>query len=83
MLVAMFLVSWTPYSVVTLIGQFGPPGVVTPFVAALPAYFAKVNSLLYILSKLLFIGFLIKERMLGVALDGTHSQLNGIRGVTT
>ncbi|PSN50450.1 hypothetical protein C0J52_04961, partial [Blattella germanica] len=43
MLVALFLVSWTPYAVVTCIGQFGDQRLVTPWVASLPAFFAKAS----------------------------------------
>ncbi|XP_046667713.1 rhodopsin, GQ-coupled-like [Homalodisca vitripennis] len=42
-LVILFLVSWTPYAVVTFIAQFGDPRLVTPWVAALPAIFAKAS----------------------------------------
>ncbi|XP_075215320.1 rhodopsin, GQ-coupled-like [Lycorma delicatula] len=42
-LVLLFLLSWTPYAVVTLIGQFGNQGLVTPWVSALPAFFAKAS----------------------------------------
>ena len=35
------LLAWTPYSVVSLIGQFGPPDALTPLATAVPAYFAK------------------------------------------
>ncbi|KAG8305134.1 hypothetical protein J6590_076129 [Homalodisca vitripennis] len=44
-LVLLFMVSWTPYAVVTAIGQFGDPSWVTPWVAALPAIFAKLYLL--------------------------------------
>ncbi|CAH0386546.1 unnamed protein product [Bemisia tabaci] len=54
MLVVLFLVAWTPYAVVTLIGQFGNPLLITPWVSALPALFAKAsvvyNPIVYSLS---------------------------------
>ncbi|XP_049857920.1 melanopsin-like [Schistocerca gregaria] len=42
-LVLLFLISWTPYTVVTLIGQFGDESFITPWVASLPAFFAKAS----------------------------------------
>ncbi|KAG8223385.1 Arthropsin, partial [Ladona fulva] len=42
-LVLLFLTSWTPYSVVSLIGQFGDIQRVTPWTATLPAIFAKAS----------------------------------------
>lgn len=42
-LVTLFLLSWTPYAVVTLIGQFGDLSLMTPWVSSLPAYFAKAS----------------------------------------
>ncbi|XP_063217234.1 rhodopsin, GQ-coupled-like, partial [Bacillus rossius redtenbacheri] len=42
-LVALFLVSWAPYTIVTLVGQFGDASLVTPWVATLPALFAKAS----------------------------------------
>ncbi|XP_049952508.1 melanopsin-like [Schistocerca serialis cubense] len=42
-LVLLFLMSWTPYTVVTLIGQFGDQALVTPWVASLAAFFAKAS----------------------------------------
>nr|CAD7573163.1 unnamed protein product [Timema californicum] len=43
MLVALFVISWTPYTVVTMIGQFGDVRLVTPWVATMPALFAKAS----------------------------------------
>ena len=40
-LILLYLFAWTPYAVVTLIGQFGPDGTLTPWATAFPAYFAK------------------------------------------
>lgn len=42
-LVVLFLVSWTPYAVVTFIVQFGDRSLITPWMTALPAIFAKVR----------------------------------------
>ena len=41
MLILLYLFAWTPYAVVTLIGQFGPDGILTPWTTVFPAYFAK------------------------------------------
>lgn len=40
-LILVYLTAWTPYAIVTCIGQFGPEGYLTPYVTAIPAYFAK------------------------------------------
>ncbi|XP_054278962.1 melanopsin-A-like [Macrosteles quadrilineatus] len=42
-LVVLFLISWTPYALVTLVAQFGDQKLITPWVAALPAFFAKAS----------------------------------------
>nr|BAQ54880.1 opsin, arthropsin type [Epiophlebia superstes] len=42
-LVLLFLISWTPYSVISLIGQFGDIQRITPWTATLPAIFAKAS----------------------------------------
>ncbi|XP_071455747.1 rhodopsin-like [Hetaerina americana] len=42
-LVLLFLISWTPYTVVSMIGQFGDVERVTPWAATLPAIFAKAS----------------------------------------
>ncbi|XP_046393698.1 melanopsin-like [Ischnura elegans] len=42
-LVLLFLISWTPYTVVSMIGQFGDMQRVTPWAATLPAIFAKAS----------------------------------------
>jgi len=41
MLILLYLLAWTPYAVITFIGQFGPEGILTPWVTVFPAYFAK------------------------------------------
>lgn len=41
LLILVYLTAWTPYAVVTCIGQFGPEGYLTPYLTAAPAYFAK------------------------------------------
>jgi hypothetical protein len=52
--VVLFLVSWTPYSILSLIGQFGDASLVTPWSATLSALFAKAsvvyNPIIYGLS---------------------------------
>uniref|UniRef100_A0A8D8Q7C5 Rhodopsin, GQ-coupled n=2 Tax=Cacopsylla melanoneura TaxID=428564 RepID=A0A8D8Q7C5_9HEMI len=54
MLVICFLLAWTPYAVITFIGQFGDQSLVTPWLSATPAIFAKAsvvyNPLIYGLS---------------------------------
>nr|BAQ54936.1 opsin, arthropsin type [Indolestes peregrinus] len=42
-LILLFLISWTPYSVISLIGQFGDMQKITPWTATLPAIFAKAS----------------------------------------
>ncbi|XP_054258107.1 rhodopsin-like [Macrosteles quadrilineatus] len=53
-LVLLFIISWTPYAVITFIGQFGPREWLNPWVTALPAFFAKAsvvyNPIIYGLS---------------------------------
>ena len=46
-LIVVYLTAWTPYAVVTLIGQFGPAdSPLTPIATAVPAYFAKTAVVL-------------------------------------
>lgn len=40
-----FLLSWTPYATVALIGQFGPAELVTPYVSEIPVMFAKASAM--------------------------------------
>ena len=40
-IVALFLVAWTPYLIIALIGVFGDRTLVTPMVNAIPSLFAK------------------------------------------
>lgn len=46
-LVAIFLIAWTPYSVIALLGQFGPSygGGLTPIMVMIPAIFAKSSTI--------------------------------------
>lgn len=47
MLILVYLVAWTPYAVVTLIGQFGPAErPLSASATAVPAYFAKTAVVL-------------------------------------
>jgi hypothetical protein len=39
--VMLWFCIWTPYSLVTMIGQFGNPMLITPLVAQLPAFFGR------------------------------------------
>jgi hypothetical protein len=39
--VLLWFCIWTPYAVVTMIGQFGNPMLVTPLVSQLPAFLGK------------------------------------------
>lgn len=44
-LIGLFLISWTPYAVVTCFGQFADNGAkIAPWISALPALCAKVSS---------------------------------------
>jgi r-opsin len=46
-LILVYLTAWTPYAIVTLIGQFGPEdSQLSPIATAIPAYFAKTAVLL-------------------------------------
>lgn len=45
MIVFLYLLSWTPYAIVALIGQFGPADWVTPYVSELPVMFAKAAAM--------------------------------------
>ena len=45
-LMASFLVVWTPYAVVSLYSAFGEPGYLSPLTATIPAIFAKTSVLL-------------------------------------
>ncbi len=42
----MFLVAWTPYAIVALIGAFGDRTLLTPLVTMIPAVCAKIVSCL-------------------------------------
>jgi r-opsin len=46
-LILVYLTAWTPYAIVTLIGQFGPEdSQLSPMATAIPAYFAKTAVVL-------------------------------------
>lgn len=45
-LVTIFCLSWTPYAIVSVIGQFGDQSYVTPLSSAIPGIFAKMSSFL-------------------------------------
>ena len=49
LIVALFIISWTPYVMIAFFAQFAPvslvPSIVTPYTAALPAIFAKASSI--------------------------------------
>lgn len=51
-MVAMFLVAWTPYAAFALIVAFGDPTLITPATAVLPALMAKssicYNPIIYV-----------------------------------
>jgi hypothetical protein len=40
-LILLVITAWTPYTIVSFIGQFGGEGDLTPLAASLPAFFAK------------------------------------------
>ena len=41
---AAFLFAWAPYAVLAMIGQFGPPGVIHPYVVAVAGLMAKSST---------------------------------------
>nr|QKY89064.1 Rhabdomeric opsin [Chiton tuberculatus] len=43
--ITLFLLSWTPYAVVALIGEFGPAEYVTPYASEIPVMFAKTSAM--------------------------------------
>ncbi|XP_064617472.1 rhodopsin-like [Liolophura sinensis] len=43
--ITLFLLSWTPYAVVALIGEFGPAQYVTPYASEIPVMFAKTSAM--------------------------------------
>ncbi|XP_022247174.1 rhodopsin, GQ-coupled-like [Limulus polyphemus] len=43
-IIGLFLLSWTPYAIVATIGQFWDTNVVTPWVSAIPSFFAKMST---------------------------------------
>ncbi|CAC5385363.1 OPN4 [Mytilus coruscus] len=43
-LVVVFCISWTPYAIIALIGQFSDTSFITPLSSALPGLFAKMSS---------------------------------------
>lgn len=45
-IIVCFLISWTPYAVCSMIGQFGDASLLSPLATALPAIFAK-SSIIY------------------------------------
>ena len=53
-MIAAFLISWTPYAVVSLVSATGHKDMIGPLSASIPAYFAKssciYNPIIYILS---------------------------------
>lgn len=40
-----FVMAWTPYSILVLVGQFGPDGFIQPWMSQIPSVFAKVSVL--------------------------------------
>ncbi|XP_050536762.1 rhodopsin, GQ-coupled-like isoform X2 [Daktulosphaira vitifoliae] len=42
-LIALFMIAWTPYAIVTAIGQFGEKTLLKPWISSLPAIFAKAS----------------------------------------
>lgn len=45
MILVLYLMSWTPYATVALIGQFGDATFVTPFWSEIPVIFAKASAM--------------------------------------
>merc|ERR1719394_2453928 len=44
--VLLWIVTWTPYAIVAMIGVFGNQMLITPLVAQLPSFLAKTSSCL-------------------------------------
>jgi len=59
-MVAMFLVAWTPYAAFALIVAFGEPGLISPATAVLPAVIAK-SSICY--NPLIYVGLNTQVRL--------------------
>lgn len=51
-MIIAFMVAWTPYSIFSLIKQFGDPDSISPAMAVLPSLFAKssicYNPIIYV-----------------------------------
>lgn len=45
-IISIFCISWTPYAIVAIIGNFGDASVVTPLVSTIPGVFAKLSTVL-------------------------------------
>lgn len=45
MVISLFVIAWSPYALVALLGQFGPKGAVSPWMAMIPSVFAKSSTL--------------------------------------
>ncbi|XP_053383942.1 lateral eye opsin-like [Mercenaria mercenaria] len=64
-LISVFCLSWTPYSIVSWIGLLGNRYTLTPLAVALPAVFAKMSTILNpLLYALLLRSFKLKLRLL-------------------
>uniref|UniRef100_A0A914W1Q9 G-protein coupled receptors family 1 profile domain-containing protein n=1 Tax=Plectus sambesii TaxID=2011161 RepID=A0A914W1Q9_9BILA len=45
LIISVFVAAWVPYGTVALLGQYGPIGIVTPWMAMLPSVCAKSSTL--------------------------------------
>lgn len=45
-IISIFCLSWTPYAVVAIIGNFGDASVITPLASTIPGVFAKLSTVL-------------------------------------
>lgn len=43
-IILAFILAWSPFAIVALIGQFGPKHVISPLAATIPSIFAKSSS---------------------------------------
>lgn len=45
-IISIFCLSWTPYAVIAIIGNFGDASVITPLASTIPGVFAKLSTVL-------------------------------------
>ena len=72
-MIVAFMVAWTPYAIFALIEQFGPPELIGPGLAVLPALVAK-SSICY--NPIIYVGMNTQFR----AAFGRIRRSNGVAG---